>query len=173
MKKELFTNRFALIAGIILLGALLRLVPHWPNFTPIASIALFGGALFKKKYWAFIITFSAMIISDLFIGLHTYIIPVYISFALVIGVGIILSKKINIFTVMTGALGAAVLFFLTTNFAVWASTSFYPHNFAGLVECYTLAIPFFHYSILGNLFYSSLFFGAFYLVKRRFPALAS
>lgn len=163
------TPRIAFIGGIILFGAIMRLMPHWPNFTPIAAMALFGGTYIKKKHLAFLIPLAALFISDLFLGFHKWMIAVYISFALVVALGFLLRNRVKIGSVLLATLSSAVLFFIITNFAVWIGSPFYPQNMVGLIECYTLAIPFFNSGLLGDVFYSTLFFGSFYLVQQRYP----
>ena len=81
------------IAGIILAGALLRLVPHWPNFTPIAAMALIGGTYIKRKELALALPFAAMLLSDTIIGWHSMMLPVYISFGLIVMLGFLLRKS--------------------------------------------------------------------------------
>ena len=161
----------ALIGGIVIFGALLRLVPHWPNFTPIAAMALFGGAYIKKKHLAFLVPVAALLISDLFLGFHKWMIAVYVSFALVVGIGMLLRNRVRIGSVLLATVSASLLFFIITNFAVWIGSPFYPQNMAGLLESYTLAIPFLNNGILGDLFFSTVFFGGFYLAQQRYPAL--
>ncbi len=166
------TPRFIFVMGIILFGAIMRLVPHWPNFTPIAAMALFGGAYLSKKYLAFIIPLSAMLLSDLILGFHTTMIAVYLSFALVVGIGLLLSNRIKVGSVLIAAIGSSLLFFLITNFAVWFGNPFYPQSFVGLTESYIAGLPFLGRGMVGDLFYSSVFFGGFYFAQLRFPALA-
>lgn len=171
MNVKQISPRLAFIGGIILFGALLRLVPHWPNFTPIAAMALFGGAYIKKKHLAFLIPFAALLISDLFLGFHKWMFAVYISFALVVMMGTWLKGRVKTGSVLLATVGSSLLFFIITNFAVWLGSPFYPQNMAGLIESYTLAIPFLNNGILGDLFFSTVFFGGFYLVQQRVPAL--
>lgn len=171
MNVKQISPRLAFIGGIILFGALLRLVPHWPNFTPIAAMALFGGAYIKKKHLAFLIPFAALLISDLFLGFHKWMFAVYISFALVVMMGTWLKGRVKTGSVLLATVGSSLLFFIITNFAVWLGSPFYPQNMAGLIESYTLAIPFLNNGILGDLFFSTVFFGGFYLAQQRVPAL--
>ncbi len=171
MNLKRISPRMAFIGGLILFGALLRLMPHWPNFTPIAAIALFGGAYIRKKHLAFLVPFAALLISDLFLGFHKWMIAVYISFALVVGIGMLLRNRVRTGSVLLASVSASILFFLITNFAVWIGSPFYPQNFAGLLESYTLAIPFLNNGVLGDLFFSTVFFGGFYLLQQRYPAL--
>lgn len=175
--------RFIAITSIILFGAFMRLIPHWPNFTPIAAIALFGGAYYTRKHLAFIIPFAAMMLSDLIIGFHGSMWAVYIGFAITVGIGIRLSRKVSAGNVVLAALGSSIIFFLVTNFASWLAYGIYPKNFIGLMESYIaglaffndgkLGLSFFLNEVLGTLTYSAVFFGAFALARMRFPALRS
>lgn len=170
MNLKNISPRMALVGGLILFGALLRLMPHWPNFTPIAAMALFGGTYIKKKHLAFLVPVAALLISDFFLGFHKWMIAVYISFALVVGIGMLLRSRVKVGSVLLATVSASLLFFIITNFAVWLGSPFYPQNMAGLIESYTLAIPFLNNGILGDLFFSTVFFGGFYLVQQRYPA---
>ncbi|MFN2395805.1 MAG: DUF6580 family putative transport protein [Bacteroidales bacterium] len=170
--KKIFTPRVLVVTGIILFAAVMRLVPHYPNFTPIAAIALFGGAHMGRKWLAFFIPLFALFISDLLIGFHGFMVPVYISFAVVALIGNLMRNNVKIATVLGGAVASSVIFFLITNFAVWVGSPYYPQTFSGLIQSYTMAIPFFHTTILGDLFYSSVFFGGFYFIQQRYPALS-
>jgi hypothetical protein len=172
MKNMKINPRLSVIIGVIVFGALMRLIPHWPNFTPIAAMALFGGAYLQKKHLAFIIPLAALFVSDLILGLHSWMIPVYISFAVVVGIGIMLRNRIKFGTVLLATLSASVMFFIVTNFSVWLVSPFYTKDIAGLLTCYTAGLPFLNNGLLGDLFYSGVFFGAFYLAQLRFPVLA-
>ena len=171
MISKFVTPKLMIVSGIIIFAALMRLVPHYPNFTPVAALALFGGAHLGKRWLAFVIPLAAMFLSDLFLGFHNFMIPVYVSFLLVVLLGTLLRNNIKIVTVAGGAIAGSILFFLITNFAVWAGSPFYPQTFAGLMQSYTMAIPFFHSSLLGDLFFSGVFFGGFYLVQNYYPSL--
>ena len=157
---------------MVLAAAMLRLVPHYPNFTPIAAMALFGGAYFSNKKSAFIVPFAAMFLSDLIIGFHSTMWAVYLSFMLIVFIGFSLKEKKKISNIFVASISSSVLFFVITNFAVWATGTMYPMNFTGLVESYIAAVPFFHYTLLGDLFYVGIFFGAFEIAKTKLPVLA-
>lgn len=160
---------------IIFIAAALRLAPHPPNFAPIAAMALFGGAYFNRGY-AFLVPIVAMLASDLFIGFYSPVVmgSVYGSFILAGLIGLWLKKRKSPRNVILAAIGSSVLFFLITNFAVWLG-GWYPRSLTGLIECYTLALPFFRNTILGDLFYTGVFFGGYELVLRlvRKPKLAT
>lgn len=183
MNQKIMNTRLAVIVGIIFAGAFMRLIPHWPNFTPIAAIALFGGAYMGRKYLAFAIPILAMLVSDLVIGFHSSMAAVYIAFAITVTIGLFLSKRLNTGTVIGASLTSSVIFFLITNFAAWMSSPhLYTADFAGLMQCYTAGLVFFNdgsYGIsffmnemVAGLFYNGLFFGAFYLAKQRIPSLS-
>ncbi len=168
--------RFWLMVGLVFGAALLRLLPHPPNFTPIAAIALFAGAHFERKRWAFAVPLAAMALSDAVLqvlfgwGFHSGMPVVYGSFALIVCLGFLLrSRRTALLPVAGTALASAVLFYLTTNFAVWAASGMYPRTLAGLVTCYVAAIPFFGPTVASDLFYCAVLFGAFAWAERRFP----
>lgn len=171
MKNKILGPRLLVIISAILVGALMRLVPHWPNFTPIAAIALFGGAYINRKDLAIAIPLIALFLSDLILGLHAYLIPVYASFALTVGLGMLLKKRIAGSTVILAALGSSILFFMITNFAVWAVGLNYTHNVAGLMQCYVMGLPFLLNGAMGDLFYTGILFGGFALAQQRFTIL--
>ncbi|MBI2607958.1 MAG: hypothetical protein HYW51_03990 [Candidatus Doudnabacteria bacterium] len=152
---------------IILIGALLRVIPHPANFAPIAAIALFGGTYLNKKQ-ALILPLLAMFISDFFIGFDSLQsrIMVYGSFLLIGLIGLAIKKHKNIGTIFGGALFGSVLFYLITNFAFFYSPTMYPHDLTGILSSYINALPFFKNTVLGDLFYVSIFFGAYELVQQ-------
>lgn len=144
---------------IILFGTLSRLLPHPPNFAPITAIALFGGVYLPKKY-AFILPLVALFISDLFLGFYgTTMLYVYGSFIISGLIGLWLRNHKNPVTILGGTFAASILFYLITNFGVWASpTSWYTRNFQGLIDSYISAIPFFRNTLTGDLFFTLVFF---------------
>lgn len=171
--KNIFTPRFIILAIIILVAAVSRLIPHLPNLTPIAAIALFGGANFNNRWAAFLVPLSAMFLSDLFIGFYGInMIAVYFSFALIVFIGMFISQRQSVGSVATAAISSSFLFFAITNFAVWMGNPAFPQNVYGLIECYLVAIPFFQNALIGDLLYSTVLFGGFYFASQKFPALA-
>jgi hypothetical protein len=178
MKKSL-DARFGLMTALVLGAAAMRLVPHIPNFTPVAALALFGGARFEKKFQAFALPLAAMLLSDVLLefftgrGFHSGMPVVYASFAAVVAIGLWLHKHRGVVNTGSAALAASLLFFLTTNFAVWLQQpELYPRTAAGLLVCYTAAIPFFGPTLAGDLFYVTLMFGAFAFAEKKFPVFA-
>lgn len=163
--------KFVILLLIIVLAALTRLLPLPPNFAPVAAIALFGGAMFSNRLIAMLLPLTVMFISDLLIGLHATLMFVYLSFALIVGIGMLVGKNYTIPKLTGAALGGSLLFFIITNFGVWLVSAYYPLNMTGLVTCYTAALPFFHYTVLGDLFFTTVIFGSFEAVRRMVPSL--
>lgn len=163
-------NRIFLVAGIILMAALFRLLPHWPNFTPIAAIALFGGAHVKRSWLAFVLPLAAMFIADFILGFHGLMPVVYGAFVLTVLMGRLLRNKTGVAYVAAASLSASTLFFLITNFAVWLGSAMYVQSPAGLISCYVAALPFYLNSIAGDLFYSGVLFGSYYMIRQYVPA---
>ncbi|MCJ7553171.1 MAG: hypothetical protein MUO34_04730 [Ignavibacteriaceae bacterium] len=163
--------RFLMLTGMVLVAALIRLLPHPPNFAPIAAMALFGGAYFNKKAFAFVIPLAALFLTDLFLGFHNTMWAVYLGFILIVGLGMIMLKKKSVLTVILASVSASVLFFVLTNLAFWATDTLYSTNLTGLAVCFTAAIPFFHNTLMGDLFYTGVMFGLFELAKAKFPQL--
>lgn len=154
-----------LINPVLVIGiaVVLRLTPHPPNFAPISAMALFGGAYLNKRY-AFVIPLIAMFISDAFLGLHNTVPFVYGSFVLsgLIGIWIKNTKTLN--NIIIGSVLSSILFYLITNFGVWLVSGMYANTISGLLQSYTLAIPFFRNTLIGDLFYTGIFFGSYELV---------
>jgi hypothetical protein len=151
---------------VILAAVGLRLIPHLPNFTPIGAMALFGGVHLNRGY-AILVPIAVLFLSDLFIGFYSplVMVSVYGSFILTGLVGIWLRSRKTAKNVVLAAIFSSILFFLITNFAVWLG-GWYPRSFAGLIECYTLALPFFRNTLFGNLFYTGLLFGGYEVLLR-------
>ena len=163
--------RWAVLASMVAGAALLRLLPHPWNFTPVAAMALFGGARFQTRLAAFTVPLAAMALSDLVLGLHVTLPAVYLSFALTVMIGRRLRDGAGWMKVGGGAILSSVLFFVVTNFAHWALTGIYPKTAAGLSACFIVAVPYFRNMLAGDLFYTALLFGGFHLAQRAFPVL--
>ena len=164
--KKMLNKNNLLITAFIILGVLTRIIPHPPNFTAIGAVALFGGALFSDKKLAFFIPIFTMMISDLILGYQAAI-NVYISFIIMVCIGFLLTNKRNGLRIINITLLASLVFFLITNLSVFLTSSLYSKNILGLIECYTLAIPFFINTIMGNITYSLIMFYGFSIVQKK------
>ena len=171
--------RFLALTGIVFAGVLTRLMPHPPNFTPIAATALFGGAYFASRKAAFMVPLMAMYLSDLFFGFFVYDFGwfngqmpfVYVSFAVTVWLGMLIRHRCSPLRVGAAALAGSIVFFIVSNFGVWAVGTFYPKTMSGLVTCYVAAIPFFRNTLAGDFAFTALLFGGFALAERWIPVL--
>jgi hypothetical protein len=166
------TPKFWILTLMVFAAAFVRLIPHPPNFAPIAAIALFGGAYFSKKWAAFVVPIAAMFITDLILGFHATMWAVYLSFMLIVVVGMLMIKQKKVGNIFFASVTASVSFFIITNFGVWLSTPYYAKTGAGLATCFTAAIPFFHQTLLSDLFFVAIMFGLYEFAKTKFPVLA-
>lgn len=163
--------RLTVLIAIVLGTALWRLLPHPPNLASVSAVALFGGAYFSDRRLAFLVPLSALFLSDLVLGFYSHMEVVYASFALIVCIGLWLQTRRTPARIAAAALASSSLFFLTTNFGVWAFSSLYPKTLAGLAACYVAALPFFQNTLAGDLFFTALLFGGFALLEKRFAAL--
>ena len=153
LKKEIFP------ISLILILAFARLIPHPPNFTPIIAVALISGYFFKNINLSLLTLLVAMLLSDLFIGFYENMIFVYASLLIITFIFHKISNKINFKNLFIYGFAGSLIFFIVSNFGVWALGSpgvydiAYDKSLSGLIQCYILAIPFF-----GNTFISTLIF---------------
>lgn len=152
--------------GILTLGVLARFLPHMPNFVPITAIALFAGCYLSKR-WGILIPLIAMIVSDYFIGFSDVSLYVYGGLIFAFFAGNLIRNHLSTRNVVFGTLASSIAFFVVTNFGVWQQ-GWYPHTLQGLITCYTLAIPFFRNSLLGDIVYVGAMFGVYEFVKGRY-----
>jgi hypothetical protein len=170
-------KRSIVLAGIVVAAALARLVPHPPNVTPIAAIALFGGACFADRKLAYALPLAALLLSDLVLACTRYSLSsmlalqpvVYACFFATTALGQCIRNRNSAWQVGVAALAASVLFFVVTDFAVWAADlgHLYPRTAAGLAACYVAAIPFLRNSLLGDAVFTALLFGGLALLEKR------
>jgi len=153
-----------LALGLIVIGIVMRFLPHAPNFTPVAAIALFGGAYLSKKH-SVIVPLLLMIVSDMFIGMHNVIAFTWGSFILVAFLGILIKKNKKVSTVLSASIGSSLLFYMITNFGVWLM-GWYPNNPKGLLDSYIMGLPFLRDFTFATIIYSAVFFGAYELIAR-------
>lgn len=175
------STKITIVVVLIILSAIYRLFPHPYNFAPITGMALLSGAFLKdKRVFAILIPLLALFVSDVilnntlykafyasegFVLFHPFMIGTYLSLILMVLIGTNM-KKIKFFNIITAALFSSVLFFVITNFASWLQIAAYPKNLAGLTECFALAIPFFQFTLLGDVVFSlGLFAIAIFAIK--------
>ena len=167
MKKWL-TEKHGLFYLLVVFVVASRLLPHPMNFTPVGALALFSGAyIANKRSW--LIPLAVLFISDLYIGFYSPLVmlSVYVSFAISAVLGrYALSNKRTVMRIGAGAVGSATVLFVLSNFALWLTGLYYPMTIEGLTLCFVKAIPFYGYSLAGDLFYAAVLFGTYEGIKQ-------
>lgn len=183
-----FTPRLLVLTGMIAFAVAFRLVTYFNpgalpyNFTPVAAIALFGGAYFAHRGLAVLVPLLAMLCADVAIAIalpasqltHWLAMApvIYVCVAAIAVAGFALRSKVRAINVILAAAGSATGFYLVTNFFVWLTSGMYALTASGLATCYVAALPFyFQGSLLGTMVWSGVLFGGFALLSRRYPAL--
>lgn len=154
----------------IIIGILGRLIPHPANFTPIDNLCLFSGAKLKRGF-AILTMFACLIISDFVLSIVYGYSPFgywslfnYSAYLVMILAGSMLKDKYSFKNLFIYTVSAAFGFWVWTNFGSWLfgfSAIIYPKNLAGLLSCYTAALPFLRNAVLGNLIWMVIIFGVY------------
>ena len=144
-------NYLKISIGIFIALAASRFIPHPPNFTSLIALSFYVPAILGIRYLpALLISF---VLTDLFIGFHEVTFFTWGS-AIFIGLASNFFTK-NLLNRMLGSLLGACAFFIITNFGVWTLGS-YGYNLNGLILCFTLAFPFFGYSLISTFIFSAI-----------------
>jgi hypothetical protein len=161
---------------LVVLAVLFRFASdafHAWNFVPMGAIALYAGAKLPRR-WAWLVPVAGMVVSDLVIdygrGRSMYELWRWVGYA-TLGIAALLGplargQKVGLWRYPALALGASTLFFLTSNFAVWAEGRFYPMTTSGLMYCYFLGLEFYGRTIVSDLAGTAVLFGLGPVVER-------
>jgi hypothetical protein len=157
-----------LFVFMVVLDVVARLSPHAPDFMPLAATALFASFLFPSRALAGLVPISALAISDCFIGAYDWriMMVVYASLAFPVLLRRFLGEQVSPARVIVSSLTSSIVFFTASNFAVWAFSGMYSRDRLGLFQCYVSAIPFFQNTLTGDLFWSGILFGGYWLVAK-------
>ena len=157
-------NRRPLALTLVAAGALVRLVPHPWNFAPVGGTSLFAGA--RLRGWqAYMVPILLMLVTDPFLGGFGIATPfVYLSFLVNVWIGRRLRDSENPIKIGTAAVISSVQFFLISNFGSFVG--YFPHTWAGLARCYTLALPFYAPTLVSDLLCTGILFGLHAVLSR-------
>lgn len=176
MIEKIKSPRFVVLSLLVLLAACTRalplLIPHSWNFTGIGALAIFAGAQFKDSRFAFAMPLAAMLLADLFIIGEGLDLLVYIGFVFMVACGVCIRGRADLFRVGLASVVGTLVFYLITNFAYFYTQDIHPHNWAGVVESYVVALPFLRNMLIGDLFYGVLLFGGFHFIEKHYPILS-
>ena len=156
-----------LAVALVALAAGSRLWFETPNFAAAGAVALFAGFLFRDRWLALGVPMVAMLASDLVIGFYNPVVmaSVYLCLLISAALGRLLAKRPTLTRVTGACLAGSVVFFLCTNFAVWASDGLYPQNARGMVACYAAAVPFFRFTVTSDMLFAASLFGAWGIAR--------
>lgn len=157
--------------GLMVVGALARLLPHAPNLSPLTAIALFGGAMLPSR-WALIVPVAILAATDAILGWHDVIAFTWLSAACIGVMGFRLRASHRPTRLITASVLGSTLYFLVTNFGVWLlgdGGRMYPHTLEGLRYCYVAALPFYRLGLLGDLAWVGALFGLYHVAASRLP----
>ena len=163
----------ALIAFLIAFNVAARLLPHVPGIWPVAASALFAGRMLRWPALAVIVPVGAVLLSDIALAGEDWRVSAVVCAAITLPTfaGMLARRWRGALPVVAAMLSCSLVFFLTTNLAVWAFNGLYPRTFEGLVQCYVAAVPFLDRTVFGDLMWTAALFGGAWLVQHR-PARA-
>ena len=172
-QRSVLWSDLSLVGFLVVLDVAARLLPHAPNFTPIAASALFAGTVLRYRGLAFLVPMLALLISDLVLAsdLTSVRLVIYATFLLPACVAFLPPRLRAPGMFLPAIVAYSLFFFVVTNFAVWAFSAMYPHTIAGLATCYAAALPFLPQTAIGDLFWAAVLFGGAALVQMA-PRLA-
>ena len=155
-------NYLKVSIGILIALSASRFIPHPPNFTSLIALSFYVPAILGMRYLP-VLVFS-FVATDIVIGLHSVTLFTWGS-VFIIG---LISKYflLSIISRLSGALFGALIFYLISNFGVWITGS-YGYTVEGLIACYTLALPFFGYTIVSTVLFSTIIETVIYFYKTK------
>jgi hypothetical protein len=166
-------NSPALPTDLLMIGFLVgldvaaRLLPHAPDFTPVAATALFAASVLRARAWSVIVPIAAMMLGDAMLGFYDLRVMavVYGALALPACAASLSGRLRRPRLIVPMLLSSSLIFFLVTNFAVWAFSPIYAANAAGLIKCYIAGLPFLRNMAEGDLFWGLVLFGGYWLLQ--------
>ena len=182
MNKFAITRNAAIFAFLVTCGVVARVAfQHIPNFAPVAALALFAGYFFTSRMLAVAVPFSVMLISDRLVDAGGYSLPLMLTVYALLALPVFVSgpwrrtfssEPRSLFGASGSTLGlfgctlaCSLIFFLGTNLAVWATSSWYEHTLSGLLTCYTSALPFFRFTVAGDACFALVLFGGYAAIR--------
>lgn len=152
------------------------------NFSSIGAVALFGGAYFKDHLKAFAFPILSLFLSDFILSITIFSkyssgflyegwYWTYIAFALMVLVGRVLLKKVNVVNLLASTLVIVLIHWIVSDIGVWFKNPAYTQDLTGFWACLVKAIPFEIRFLEGTVIYGALLFGAFEILKAKYPVL--
>jgi hypothetical protein len=160
--------RWTLLAILVLVAAISRVIQPYPNFTAIGALAVISAMVAPRAVYAFLLTWGALLLGDVLLSQFrdstgwSPAISSYLGWGLVVGLGLVVRSRPAFWKTALASLLGGLAFFVFSNGAVWLKSAMsggaYSADLAGLLECYTLAIPFYRTMLMGDFIYVPLFY---------------
>ena len=162
-----------LVAFLIGFDVAARLLPHAPGVWPFAASALFAGRMLRVPGLAVIVPLAAILLSNVALAGDDWRITVVVCLATILPAfaGMMTRRWSGAVPIVVAVVSCSLIFFVTTNLAVWAFSGMYPLTWQGLTECYIAALPFLDKTVLGDLFWTAVLFGGAWLMQHM-PSLS-
>ena len=156
-----------LAGGLVGLDVVARVLPHAPNFTPIAASAIFAGTILRSRALALAVPLTAMVLGDFLLGGYDWRVMAVVYGALTLPALLAMAgRRLRApIVIVPVVLSSSLIFFVTTNFAVWAWSGIYPLTMSGLGHCYLAALPFSQNTLCGDMLWSAALFGGWWLAR--------
>lgn len=177
------------IVGLLIVAAVFSRfwLADWPNFKPVAAVAIFAGFLLGTRWLVWMVPLLILFISDWCIGFYDWpvMVSVYLSMLTAVYVGIVLARQFRqkalgpvqrVAGIALGSLSVSVLFFLTSNASV-VLAGWYPLSWTGFLESYLAGLPFLRFTVMGDLLFTMVLFGSHFailaVISQRRASIAS
>jgi Family of unknown function (DUF6580) len=162
----------AMLAFLVGIDVAARLLPHAPGIWPVAATALFAGRVFRMPALALVVPLAATALSNVALPGDDWRVTLVVYAAILVPAiaGILARRWRGALPVVAAMVSSSLIFFIATNFAVWAFNGMYPMTFDGLAQCYVAALPFLDKTVFGDLAWTAVLFGSAWLVQHA-PAL--
>jgi hypothetical protein len=156
-----------LVAFLIGFDVAARLLPHAAGVWPFAASALFAGRMLRIPGLAVIVPLAAVLLSNVALAGDDWRVTLVVCIAVTLPAfaGMLIRRWPGAVPVIAAMLSCSLIFFVTTNFAVWAFSGMYPLTWQGLTQCFIAALPFLDKTVLGDLFWTAVLFGGAWLMQ--------
>ena len=162
---------------LVAIASLYRVLPHGTyGFPPQLAMAVFAGAIIKNRKFSFLMPLGSMFLSDLlFQGLYAlgysntpgFYEGQWINYLLITSLTVFgfWAKNLKPGNILAASLAAPSFYFIASNLAVWAGSGGLGRSkdFAGLMQCYADALPFYYASLAATIVFSAVLFGIYKL----------
>jgi hypothetical protein len=151
------------VAFLIGIDVAARILPHAPDFTPVAATGLFAATMLRVRALSLLVPVGAMLLGDAVLGFYDWRMMAVVYAALALpAIAACLSTRLRRPAMAVPALLVnPLMFFVVTNFAVWALSPIYAADAASLLKCYVAALPFLKNMAAGDLFWGLVLFGSY------------